>query len=149
MPVRVRFAAPVAAAVALTAFASCGGSPERSASRFCSELDRQLPALQTTPAAAEDFETLLAAYEEVGEVAPLAVEEDWQRLTELVRAAMTAAIDDPESMQELAEQSYATERPYVRIAEWVSSNCGLTMPAAGGIETTTVAPPPTDSTPAS
>jgi hypothetical protein len=148
MPTRRRFAAPVAAAaMALAGLAACGGSPERSSSRFCSELDRQLPGLEGPTATQADQDALLARYEELDEITPLAVEDDWRQLTELVRTAVTVVPSDPESVQRLADESYATERAYRRIHDWASANCGLTLPLPGGIETTTVAPPP-DSTPA-
>jgi hypothetical protein len=148
MPTRRRFAAPVAAAaVALVGLAACGGSPERSSSRFCSELDRQLPGLEGPTATQADQDALLARYEDLSGIAPLAVEDDWRQLTDLVRAAVTVVPSDPASQQKLADEAYATERAYRRIFDWVGANCGLTLPEPGGIETTTVAPPP-DSTPA-
>lgn len=137
----------VAVVVGVVTLTACGGGPSRSTSSFCTELDRQLPRLDGPLTSQEDLDALVRRYEDLGDVAPLAVEQDWDRLTDLVRAAATAAIDDPEAVQDVADQTYATERAYVRITEWVNANCGLTMPAAGGIETTTVAPPSTDSVP--
>ena len=148
MPSRLRFVAPVAAAtVALAALVACGGSPERSSSRFCSELDQQLPGLEGPVATQEDQDALVARYDELNEIAPLALEEDWQQLTDLIHTAATIVPTDPASVQRASDVAYATERAYRRIFEWVSANCGLTMPQPGGIETTTIAPPP-DSTPA-
>jgi hypothetical protein len=148
MPSRLRFAASVAAiAVAMAGLAACDSAPERSSSRFCSELDRQLPGLEGPTATQADQDALLARYEQLSEITPLAVEDDWQQLTELVRTAVTVVPSDPESVQKLADESYATERAYRRIFDWVTATCGVTMPQPGGIETTTVAPPP-DSTPA-
>jgi hypothetical protein len=148
MPSRLRFVAPVAAAtVALTALVACGDSPERSSSRFCSELDQQLPGLEGPLATQEEQDALVARYDALNEIAPLALEEDWQQLTDLIHTAATIVPTDPASVQRATDQAYATERAYRRIFEWVSANCGLTMPQPGGIETTTIAPPP-ESTPA-
>lgn len=147
MPSRLRFAAPVAAAaMALAALTACGGSPERTASRFCRELDDQLPGLEGPTATQEEQDALVARFEELNAITPLAVEEDWQRLTDLIRTAVTVVPDDPTSKQKLADQAYATDRAYRRIFDWVSANCALTMPQPGGIETTTTLPP--ESTPA-
>ncbi len=148
MPFRLRFAAPVATAVvALAGLGACGSSPERSSSRFCTELDAQLPALEglSPTATQEELDALVARFDDLNEIAPLALEEDWQQLTDLAHTAATVVPTDPASVQKVADQSYATERAYRRITEWVSANCGLAMPPAGGIETTTIAPP--DSTP--
>jgi hypothetical protein len=148
MPSRLRFAAPVAAVtVALAALVACGGSPERSSSRFCSELDRQLPGLEGPMATQEEQDALVARYDELNEITPLALEEDWQQLTDLIHTAVTVVPTDPESVQRAADEAYATERAYRRIFEWVNANCGISMPQPGGIETTTIAPPP-ESTPA-
>ena len=147
MPTARWFAAPAALTIAVTVMAACGGSPERSSSRFCSELDRQLPGLQGPVATQADQDALVARYDELGEITPLAVEEDWQQLADLVHTAASVVPNDPASVQKVSDQTYATERAYRRIVEWVSANCGITMPDPGGIETTTIAPP-TDSTPA-
>jgi len=150
MPSRLRFAAPVAAAaMAVAALAACGSSPARSSSRFCSELDQQLPGLSalSPTATQEELDALVARYDELNQITPLAVEADWQQLTDLVHTAATVVPNDPTSRQKMADEAYATERAYRRIFEWVGANCGLTLPEPGGIETTTVAPPP-DSTPA-
>jgi hypothetical protein len=136
--------------IAAAVLGACGGSPERSSSRFCSELDQQLPALETLSATAtqEELDALVARFDELNEITPLAVEEDWQDLTDLVHTAVTVVPTDPASTQKAADAAYATERAYRRVVDWVSANCGLTMPDPGGIETTTIAPPP-ESTPAS
>jgi hypothetical protein len=150
MPSRLRFAAPVAAVtVALAALAACGDSPERSSSRFCRELDQQLPVLEppSPTATQEELDSFVARYDELNEITPLAVEEDWQQLTDMIHTVATVVPTDPESVQRAADEAYASERAYRRIFEWVSANCGITMPQPGGIETTTIAPPP-ESTPA-
>jgi hypothetical protein len=147
MPTARRIAALTLAAAAL---AACGGSPERSSSRFCRELEQQLPSLQgvSTTATQEELDALVARFDELNEITPLAVEEDWQQVTDLVHTVATVVPTDPASTQKVADAAYATERAYRRVFEWVGANCGLTMPDPGGIEATTVAPPPTDSTPA-
>lgn len=149
MSLPLRLAAPtLAVVIGVASLGACGGDASRSTSAFCNELDRQLPGLDGPLADDGDLDALIDRYEGLGALAPLAVEDDWDRLTGLVRAAATAAIDDPDSIQDVADQTYATERAYVRITEWVDANCGLAMPAPGGMETTTVAPPPSDAPPA-
>lgn len=145
MPSARHLVAPVALSVAV-ALGACGGSPERSSSRFCTRLDQELPGLEGPLATQADQDALVARYDALSEVAPLAIQQDWEALTELVHTAVTLVPTDPESVQRAADQAYATERAYRRIFDWVGATCGLTMPQPGGLESTPTTPPPADTT---
>lgn len=65
---------------------------------------------------------------------PLAIEEEWQILTDLVEMASDVIPDDPVSRQELADAAYRAERPAREMTSWVESTCGFQMPDVIGIE---------------
>jgi hypothetical protein len=123
------------ATTALTSFAltSCSDT-DRSATRFCSELAVDLPLLGGPFVDGGDVDDLVGRYEKLNGFTPLAIDEEWNALTELVRQAADVDVDDPASRQELADTAYKTERSARDVAIWVETTCGLAMPDVVGVE---------------
>lgn len=65
---------------------------------------------------------------------PLAIEEEWQIVTDLVTLASNVIASDPASRQELADAAYKAERPAREMTNWVEATCGFLMPDVIGIE---------------
>jgi hypothetical protein len=119
----------------LTSFAitSCSDT-DRGSSRFCGELAVELPLLGGPFVDGSDVDDLVSRYEKLNGITPLAIDEEWNALTELVRQAADVDVDDPVSRQELADTAYKTERSARDVAIWVETTCGLTMPDVVGVE---------------
>lgn len=107
---------------------------DRTAGRFCAELQAQLPALTASPATSRDVETLVGRFKKLNRMTPLAIEEEWQVLTDLVELASNVIPSDPASRQAVADAAYKAERPTRKVAFWVESTCGFLMPDVIGIE---------------
>jgi hypothetical protein len=149
---RSRFAAPVLVAAACVigsaALTACSDEPDRSASMFCTTLNEQLPTLEGPTQTQADLDALAARYDALNEITPLAVQDDWQTLTDLVHTAVTVVPADPESVQELADAAYASERSARNVETWVDTTCGIAFPAVIGLEDTLPPTlPPDTSTP--
>lgn len=112
---------------------SCS-DPDRSATRFCSELATELPLLGGPFVDGDDIDDLVGRYEKLDRITPLAIEKPWGDLTALVRMASEVDVDDPMSRQQLADTAYKTERSARDVAIWVETTCGLTMPDVVGVE---------------
>ncbi len=125
--------AVVAPALASFALAGCSDT-DRSASRFCSELSVELPLLGGPFVDGGDVDDLVGRYEKLNGITPLAIDEEWNALTDLVRLASEVDVDDPASRQDLADTAYKTERSARDVAIWVETTCGLTMPDVVGVE---------------
>ncbi|MGA1509509.1 MAG: hypothetical protein ACO37X_07430 [Ilumatobacteraceae bacterium] len=108
--------------------------PDRSASRFCGELAVDLPLLGGPFADGGDVDDLVDRYERLDRITPLAIDDEWHALTELVRLASEVDVADPESRQQLADTAYKTERSARDVAIWVETTCGLAMPDVVGVE---------------
>jgi hypothetical protein len=108
--------------------------PDRSASRFCGELAVDLPLLGGPFADGSDVDDLVNRYERLDRITPLAIDEEWSALTELMRMASEVDVDDPDSRQRLADSAYKTERAARDVAIWVETTCGLAMPDVVGVE---------------
>jgi hypothetical protein len=116
-----------------TMVASCSDT-DRSANRFCGELNRSLPDLTAEPVDGNDVDGLVARFRELNGITPIAIEVEWQALTDLVEMAAASDPLDPASSQLLADAAYATERPARDVERWVEATCGFQMPDVIGLE---------------
>jgi hypothetical protein len=117
----------VLAAVAIAALlAGCGGGGAGDAERFCGEVKAHTraivhPRLHTVA----DVDTLLTLYRKLGDLAPLAIDADWDALVLNYETASTVVPGDPESLQRVAARAYATERSAVAVHDWLQANCAV------------------------
>lgn len=139
MPIRrtrSRFTHVFGVALVMTSVAVLIGcsDTDRTAGHFCAELQSQLPALTTPPTSSRDVDDLVRRFKKLNGMTPLAIEEEWQILTDLVEKASDVIPSDPLSRQELADAAYKAERPARDMTFWVESTCGFLMPDVIGIE---------------
>lgn len=114
-------------ACAVIATLTACSTPARTATNFCRQLQQELPEIAQPTATPAEVATLVARYERLGDVAPLAIEEDWIALTNLVKAAANVDAADPASVQAVADLSYATQKSAVAAAVWVRETCGVDL----------------------
>jgi hypothetical protein len=136
-------ASPGSAAI-LVAFAlttaltvsACGDDGVQSdAERFCGEASTRREMIVSPPMATEDeVEATLDFYRLMGELAPVAIAEQWNQIVIALETASTVVPNDPESEQQVALQAYASERSAYEVAVWLQRNCGVDIPI------TTIAP---------
>lgn len=122
------------AIVGVLAVASGCSDTDRSASRFCGELAIDLPLLGGPFVDGDDVDELVNRYEKLERITPIAIDDEWSALTNLMRMASDVDVDDPASRQALADTAYKTERSARDVAIWVETTCGLTMPDVVGVE---------------
>jgi hypothetical protein len=122
---RTRMATQVAATVftfvAITS--SCAETP-RTATNFCRQLALEVPEI-TQPTATPEVSQMLDRYKRLAKVAPLAIEDDWKSLTELLSVASRANPNDAESVQAVIDMSYATQKAADASAQWIRETCGV------------------------
>lgn len=127
---RVAALASVLSAVSLVA---CSDT-DRSAERFCGEITRELPFLQGPLLETGDVDQLVGRYEKLDRITPLAIEDEWHTVTELMKAASDVDPNDPRSRQDVADAAYKAERSARDVAIWVETTCGVAMPDVIGVE---------------
>jgi hypothetical protein len=121
--------------VTLTA---CGGDDvvQSDAERFCGEAIAQRNTILAPPLSTEaELTATLDFYRLMGQLAPIAIAEQWNDLVVNLETAITIVPGDPASEQRVALQAYATERSAYEVATWLKKNCDLDL---GPI--TTIAP---------
>ncbi len=121
--------AGVAARVAVAAIvvvAGCRGQSGGNAERFCGEVAENRDGL-TNPELifADDIEPLLDLYRDIAEVAPLAVEDDWNQLVSAYETASTVVPGDQASEQEALAAIYSSEESAAAVDQWLRSNCAV------------------------
>lgn len=121
------------ALVAMLSLSACSDT-DRSGSRFCGELADKLPGLTGPLATSDDIGDLVDRYESLNKITPLAIRDDWNVVTELMKVAENVDYEDPRSIQDLADAAYKAERSAREVARWAESTCGLDMPDVIGIE---------------
>lgn len=104
--------------------ASCGSTP-RSATNFCRQLEQEMPGIAELPATPEAIDGTVDRYERLLAIAPLAIESDLRALTDLFRAAADMDASDPESVQDVVDQTYFSEQSAQSVSAWVLDTCGV------------------------
>lgn len=125
---RARFRTPaVVACVAAGLVASCSGNDAAgSAERFCGEVQINADRLtQPDLQFSDDIEPFLDLYREIGTLAPLAIEPEWDQLIDAYETASTVVPGDPESEQSALAAIFSTEKSAAAVDRWLEANCAV------------------------
>jgi hypothetical protein len=126
----VRSQTHMATRVAVTVFTlavltnACAETP-RTATNFCRQLALEVPAITQPTATPAEVSQMLDRYKRLAKVAPLAIEEDWKSLTELLTVASRVNPNDAESVQTVIDMSYSTQKAADASAKWIRETCGV------------------------
>jgi hypothetical protein len=105
------------------------------AERFCGEAIAQRSTIIAPPLGTEaELEATLEFYRLMGQLAPIAIAEEWGDIVVSIETAATVVPGDPDSEQLVAKTAYATERSAFVVKQWLLENCGVDIPI------TTIAP---------
>ena len=73
----------------------------------------------------DEIEPLLDLYRNVGALAPLSIETEWDRLTSAYETASTVVPGDEESEQIALSAIFSTEKSAAAIDRWLEANCSV------------------------
>ncbi|CAN5771289.1 hypothetical protein BH20ACT4_BH20ACT4_11320 [soil metagenome] len=139
--------------VSLAALAAVGGAcggdaATANAEKFCAEVDVNKLAITAPKLRTEgDVMAFVDLHRRLGELAPLAIAQEWNDVTSNYETAATIDPDDPQSVERSKSKAYATERSAVIVRDWLRATCRVNL----GPVTTIVpqrgptTPPPTTS----
>ena len=121
-----RIAVGAGLAAAVLAVAACGDDDGGSAERFCGEVAANRDAL-TNPQLefSDDIEPLLDLYREIGELAPLAIQQEWNQLVAAYETAGEVVPGDSDSEQEALAAIYSSEQAAAAVERWLMENCAV------------------------
>jgi hypothetical protein len=139
----VRRLLPIALAVVLT---GCHGT-SRTQSNFCNHLRASAPVLTAPVASPAAADTVVQEFVALAKLTPLAIQDDWNALTDLVRTAATMDLADPAAQSELASKVFATDAAAKNVLGYAHDRCGVDLsgaiPETTATTSTTAATPPT------
>ncbi len=117
----------VAACVAVGLLAACSGSDGAgNAERFCGEVQVNADRLtQPDLQFSDDIEPFLDLYREIGTLAPIAIEPEWDQLIDAYETASTVVPGDPESEQLALAAIFSTEQSAAAVDSWLEANCAV------------------------
>lgn len=105
------------------------------AERFCGEAIENRNSLVAPPLTTDaEIDATLEFYGLMGQLAPIAIADEWNDLLVSLETASTLVPGDPASEQLVAKTAYATEPSAFAVKKWLLDNCRLDIPI------TTVAP---------
>jgi hypothetical protein len=128
-----------ALALALTA---CSATGDR-AGRFCAEVREDPAALTAGVKATGDVDKVVTRFRTLERTAPLAIEDDWARLTELVELAAAIEPGDATARTRLVTAAYEADRSVQSVVTWVRGVCGVDLTIPVGATTSAPAAAPT------
>ncbi|CAN5439966.1 hypothetical protein BH18ACT3_BH18ACT3_28070 [soil metagenome] len=115
---------------ALGVFAgACGGEEATAnAEEFCAEVDTNKEAIIAPKLRTDaDVRAFVDLHRRLGELAPLAIEQEWNDVTSNYETAATIDPDDPESVERAKSKAYATERSAVGVRDWLRATCRVNL----------------------
>jgi len=105
---------------------ACADDDAGNAERFCGEVQLNTDRLtQPDLQFSGDIEPLLDLYRDIGELAPLAIEPDWDQLVTAYETASTVVPGDPESEQIALASIFSTEKSAAAVDRWLEANCAV------------------------
>ena len=109
---------------ALFGVTACSEIP-RTATNFCRQLEKEMPAIASAPATEEEVNMAVERFKRLARVAPLEIEEHWNALTALMVETSKVDADNQESVQRVVDLAYSTEASATASSEWVVATCGV------------------------
>lgn len=119
---------PVVGSLLLTA---CGddGDDGGGTAEFCDAVAANQDTLfGSAISTVDDGDAFVALYREVGDLAPLAIEDEWDAMTALFETALAFEPDTTEvTEQEVLTEAYSSEQSALAVRDWLAENCQITI----------------------
>ena len=118
--------ATVATSLLLVTLAACAETP-RTATNFCRVLAERIDEMTEPPADNAAVERLIDHYSRLAEVSPIEVEEHIAALRDLFIAASRVNVNDPESVQAVADLAYQADGAAEAAGIYAGATCGVDL----------------------
>ena len=124
---------------------ACAETP-RTATNFCRVLADRIDEMVQPPTNNADIERLINHYSRLAEVAPIEVEDDIIVLRDLFVAASRVNVNDPESVQAVADAAYGAEKAAEDAGIYAGATCGVDLSTGFAVQVPDAAPLPLETT---
>lgn len=139
---------PLFAAVALATAATVLGSCDKGSrqDRFCKKLVAEQSLLSVVPQDPGDLDTFVARYQQLANIAPLAIDDQWHTIADLVKAVADSDLSDPTTADRLRDQAVAATKAVDDVRAYAKTTCGVDLVLAPTPVTPTTSAPAAEST---
>jgi hypothetical protein len=134
-------AAAAVLSVALLAACDAGSRQDR----FCSKLAEERALLGTVPADPGDLDDFVQRYRDLEKIAPLAIDEQWKTVTDLLVAVATEDLSDPATAGRLRDRAVTATKAVNDVRSYAQHVCGVDLALLTAVAATpgSSAPPTT------
>ncbi|MEY3358239.1 MAG: hypothetical protein RLZZ538_1118 [Actinomycetota bacterium] len=129
----------LATAALVTAFSGCAETP-RTATNFCRVLAERIDDITTPPTSNAEVQELIGHYDRLVEVAPIEVEDDLAAIRNLFVLASDVDVNDPASVQAVADAAYGAERAAEDAGIYVGATCGVDLSSGFAVQAPATTP---------
>ena len=116
----------ISAIACVVVFSACA-EKNRTATNFCRQLEKELPGLSTPLATQSDVDVLVSRYRRIGETAPQAVADDWEKLTAMLEAASRLNTSNSSAVEDFTTKALQANTAAQRALQWVKDTCGVEL----------------------
>jgi len=131
-------------AVGTSLLAACGPRGDR-AGHFCALVKSDQPALTAGVKGDVSIDKVVDQFHDLERTAPIAIEADWAKLTDLVEAAAAIQPGDADAQARLTTAAYEANESVQNVVGWVRATCGVDLTVPASAATTAPAAPTTTS----
>ncbi|MEZ5218252.1 MAG: hypothetical protein R2715_17110 [Ilumatobacteraceae bacterium] len=117
----------------LATLGACSRGDVHDLGAYCAQLAEQQDLVSGSIGSREDIATVTSVYESLQAAAPIDVEQDWQRLLDLIQTAATVDLADQSAQADLDAQAYGAAAAAEHIADHAQTLCGLQLARPGGL----------------
>ena len=129
----------LAMAALVTAISGCAATP-RTATNFCRVLAERIDDITTPPTSNAEVQELIGHYDRLVEVAPIEVEDDLAAIRNLFVLASDVDVNDPASVQAVADAAYGAERAAEDAGIYVGTTCGVDLSSGFAVQAPATTP---------
>jgi hypothetical protein len=123
----------IVASLSLVVLTSCAETP-RTATNFCRVLADRIDEMTEPPTDNASVNRLIDHYTRLAEVAPIEVEEAITTLRDLFVAASQVNVNDPESVQAVADLAYQADGAAEAAGIYAGATCGVDLSTGFAVE---------------
>lgn len=135
----------VALSSALSSVLVACGSTGRTGTNFCRQLQNEMPEIGEPIENSADANAMVRRYKRLSKVAPLTIQDDFEKLTDVLDLAASSDPTKADELQAVADAAYAANAAARNVEAWVKDTCAVDI-STGVSVTPPRNPVPTTST---
>lgn len=127
----MRPALAVALTVTVAGLAGCSSGKVHDAGVYCAALRDDEASIGAPITAEPEIAQRIELFRQLQSKAPLAVEDQWKEVVDLLQAAATVDLTDKAAVAALSDKAFSTTKAAAKIGDHAQKVCGIALPPIG------------------